>query len=248
MPDGVPEPLSHKAQQSLNDQRFGEAISLANQMLASNDQDVDGWRILGTASLINAAFHDYEDPNEISKRQMAKGLEDIDRALSIEPHNPITLNARGYCLLILGRWVDALGVLQMAIEIDPSYPQPYSGGVCSLVAIESWDAAEQLIHQYYEQFSDGSQLDFSVYSARVQERVGYNFRPGLVLTVSIESGVFVVSAEVVRVFGSGDSFEEAMTEWNHVFHLNYTDFVDTRDSLSPSGEEYAEQLRRAVTG
>ena len=248
MPPGRPQPLVEEAQQALNERRFGDAIALANQLLAANEQDVDGWRILGTASLVNAGFHDYENPNEISKRQMEKGLEALDQALSIEPRNPITLNAKGFCLLILSRWSDAWGVLQLAIEIDPSYPQPYSGGACSLVAMESWDKAEQLINQYYGQFPDGASLDFSVYSARVNKRAEYNFRPGLVLTVNIESGTFMVSEEVIRVFGSGGSFEEAMREWNNVFHLNYTDFDDTSDALSPSGEEYAEQLRKAVTG
>ena len=73
----------------------------------------------------------------------------------------------------------------------------------------------------------------------------YSFRE-VSLVVSLDEEGFEVANEYLRVFGFGESLSEAVAEWAHVFHLNYTDLVDTDDALAPSGEEYARTLGAAV--
>lgn len=237
--------LTQAAEQAFNDDHSAEAIELARRALASDPDDVHAHRILGQALVASsAAVLEQHPASQIHRRQFHNGLDQLHKTAAQFPEDALTAHALGITYCMVGHWDDAIGHFEHAIRNDSSHPTFYQAIVTALCNAGRLSEADQYAVAFYREFH---QDELRIWPSRIDTDSEEYVLGGVVLTVTInEEGEWACASEELRVFGAGASFVHAFSEWAHVFHLNYTDFVDSDAPLSPSGEEYAEQLRGVV--
>ena len=59
--------------------------------------------------------------NLARKGELSEAIAAYDRAIELDPNNPVVYEVKGYALLVLGRMQEAVESLRRSIEIDSSY-------------------------------------------------------------------------------------------------------------------------------
>ena len=239
-----PESLADRARGAFHSMQFGEAVRCARQALARNPRDAEARRILGVSLVMSATFALQEHPDsEIHRQQRKNGLWEVQKAVELAPDDPENLMVMGAILTLQERWDESAELYARAAARDPLNPAVCAGLISALCAAERIPEAEGHVAAYFER-GLGSELDILPSVCRTDDE---EYRlTDTVVTVTMEDGQYVCANDEIRVYGFGATFSQALAEWTHVLHLNYTEFALTEEPLSESGEDYASQLRQAV--
>ena len=240
-----PDTLLERARRAFHSMQFAESVRCARQVLERNPRDAEAARVLGTSLVMSAAFVLQEHPDsEIHRQQLKNGFGELDRALELAPNDVESLMVMGAILALQEQWNESADYYGRAAERDPLDPAKRGGLISALCAAGRIPEADEQVTAYFEH-GLGPELQILPTIARVgAEEYQLAFTP---ITVTVADGKYVCENDDIRVYGFGDTFAEALAEWSHVFHLNYTEFALSEEPLSDSGEEYAAQLRQAVS-
>jgi tetratricopeptide (TPR) repeat protein len=56
----------------------------------------------------------------------SKAMEDYEKAVAMDPKNPVYINRRGYTYALLNDYTQAVKDYTKAIELEPKYEEAYS--------------------------------------------------------------------------------------------------------------------------
>lgn len=236
-----PETEIQRVDRALAEGEYGLAIDLSRKILRREPTDPVARRMLGGA-LVMAALQD--DPRDDA--MVDEGLGEIGKSLMFEPDHPATLYVRGACLFDLGRLHEAYEDLKHSVALQPTFGPAHVGlvGVCLLLA--RYEEAQASVDAHVERF--GTPVTGVIWREIEADGRRYDLgREGVALSMSREDGLYTCDSDELRIFGIGGTLEAAIDEWARLFHLNYIDFVESGDALSPEGQEYAQRLRSTAT-
>jgi Tfp pilus assembly protein PilF len=77
----------------------------------------------------------------IADGRISLGLSSLRQAVEIEPRNPLYHNAVGAVMLNIGRFADAQGEFQKAVELDPTYADAYHNLGSAYAEQAKWEDA-----------------------------------------------------------------------------------------------------------
>ena len=233
-----PQPMTklERADKALAAGDFGLAIELAEGMLRQSQTDVDARRVLG-GGLVMAGVHS-DPPDEV---MVTRGLGEIEKALIIDQGNPDVLYTRGVCFAQLGRFDEARDDFVDALAVRYSYRES-SALVAACLSLNDYEAGQRALDTHIDEFA--GPILVPLHQTEEDGRC-YSFQK-VSVAVSREDGLYAVDCDDLRIFGMADTLLGAFQEWMKLFHLSFTDFVDSDEPLAPRGVRYADQLRSAA--
>ncbi|MFD1000001.1 tetratricopeptide repeat protein [Ohtaekwangia kribbensis] len=150
-----------------NQKQYQQAASLFDFMLNRGLRDRNTYRAAITSYL---QTHDYKMAHQVYERLMKyhiltdddwfnlaicytglglpeKGIEAYDRALTINPNHSSSLNNKGYALILLDKFDEAIPLFDKAIELDNGFAYAYNNrGFCKINAGNLEDGLSDVTH------------------------------------------------------------------------------------------------------
>jgi len=96
-------------------QNVADAVDLLQQAVDLDPEFAEGWANLGAVTQLGSYFD-----NDLYREYRARSALALDRAISLDPNNGLAHAVRGMRYQHELRWEDALGEINLAIELNPN--------------------------------------------------------------------------------------------------------------------------------
>ena len=141
----------------LRQEQYQAAIPVLDRVVASEQRL--------TAPYINLAIAHRRSGDD------KKAVENHDKALAIEPFNPVANNEKGLLLRTKGKFDEARAAYSKALEKNPEYlPGIRNLGILCDIYLRDWDCALQQFERYQELSPDDKQV--GIWISDLKRRTG----------------------------------------------------------------------------